>query len=262
VLAIFDCCYPSKATKGFSEDRRLYEVIAASSKDYVRPAPGDDSFTSHLIASLRELLEEHKDNCFTTSKLVATINTKHEKSREAQFTMLHNRLENYFNQHIALARIDEKVAELKQEIHDHRPVAAAHLDLRFSLQDPELNQKQIEKLPAKLRNAFEKSNIQLCRIDWRNISQSRIRYTSDSILLTQKPLEVARMDNRVAKYKQELIDEQPAGAAHLDLRFLLHGPELNQKKAEILPARLRAAFEGADIQLCRIDWIELAEIPT
>ena len=181
VLAIFDCCYASNASKGYAEDHRVYELIAASPKDSTTPAPGENSFTSRLIASLRELLEEHNGGCFTTSKLVATINRKHKKSPKGRPAMLHDRLETYHNRHIKLSRVDNEAAELKQEILDQQPVEVAHLDLRFSLQKPDLDQEQIEILAPELRSAFEKAKIPLCRIDWSKFVPNRTHTLPDNV---------------------------------------------------------------------------------
>jgi hypothetical protein len=168
VLAIFDCCYASNAMKGYAEDHRVYELIAASPKNHPTPAPGENSFTRRLIDSLRELLEEHKGGCFPTNKLVARISKKYEMSSRGPKVPaeLHDRLERYSGRHIELARVDNKTTERKQEMLDRQPVEMAHLDLRFSLQKPLLKQEQIESLAPKLRAAFENANIQLCRIDW------------------------------------------------------------------------------------------------
>ena len=132
VLAILDCCYAGNAVKDYTkqyEAPRLYELIAASSKDFTTPAPGEKSFTSHLIASLRELLGEHMGGSFTTATLAATINEKYIMAHQEPSVpvLLHNRLSNFSGRRIQLARQGNEVAEPKQ------PVEAAHLKLMFSL---------------------------------------------------------------------------------------------------------------------------------
>jgi hypothetical protein len=181
VLTIFDCCYASNAIKGWAEEHRVYELIAASPKDF--PTPAANSFTRRLIDSLRELLEEHQGGCFPTDKLVDRINKKNETPHKGPKlpAVLHDCLQKFSGRHIELARVDNKVAEQKQELLDQQPVEMAHLDLRFSLQKPVLKREQIEALAPKLQAAFQKANIHLCRIDWDRFVQNRTHTLHDNV---------------------------------------------------------------------------------
>ncbi|KAF1361107.1 hypothetical protein EJ07DRAFT_76492, partial [Lizonia empirigonia] len=168
VLAIFDCCYASNAHKGFAEDRRIYELLAASPRGYTTPGPGPNSFTNRLITSLRELLEEHQDGSFTTTKLLDRINNKRKtpSTGASPPAMLHDRLSKFHHRHIQLARLDGQAAEQKQRVLDQQPQAEAYLELRFSLQNASMKHDQIEALARELPGAFNNANIPLCNIDW------------------------------------------------------------------------------------------------
>lgn len=168
MLAIFDCCYASNAHKGFAEDRRIYELLAASPRGYTTPGPGPNSFTNRLITSLRELLEEHQDGSFTTTKLLDRINNKRKtpSTGASPPAMLHDRLSKFHHRHIQLARLDGQVAEQKQWVLDQQPQPEAYLELRFSLQNASMKHDQIEALARELPGAFNNANIQLCNIDW------------------------------------------------------------------------------------------------
>ena len=70
VLAILDCCYTGNGTLQNPQSRRIYELLAASSR--IPPRIRDDlrptSFTNALSRSLNALLEEKKP-CFNTAGL-------------------------------------------------------------------------------------------------------------------------------------------------------------------------------------------------
>lgn len=232
VLAIFDCCYASNAHKGYAEDFRAYELIAASPKDSTTPAPGENSFTSRLITSMRELLEEHSGRSFSTVELLARINEQAGNSGKRMLpALLHDRLTRYSGRHIKLARLIDKATDLKGEMHDQQPVEEAHLNLRFILQEQDLRQEQIEVLASELHNAFKKTNIQLANVEWDHLVQKKRQTVPDDILLNQGSVETA----------------------HLDLSFLLRQSFLDREQVEALSPELRIAFRKAKIRLISID---------
>ncbi|KAK6822851.1 homeobox domain-containing protein [Apiospora arundinis] len=73
VLVIFDCCNAGAldCSNRASQNNRTFEYLAATSANSTTKAPGPNSFTSALIWSLDQLLEER--NCFSTSALLQTI---------------------------------------------------------------------------------------------------------------------------------------------------------------------------------------------
>lgn len=248
VLAILDCHYAGNAATVHTEQHaatdyteqhavidytkqpethRVYELIAASPKGLETPAPGEGSFTNHLIASLRELLGEHRGGSFTTATLVTTINKKHRKSHQELPVpvLLFDRLMKFSGRMIQLARQGNEAAESKQ------PVEAAHLKLRFSLEKSDLNEEQIQALAPKLQAAFEKAKLPLTRINWEHFSQNETSNLSDDENSTQKSTETAQ----------------------LDLGFSLRNPDLDQAQIKPLTRNLTAAFQGANIPLSRID---------
>lgn len=163
VLAILDCCFASNAQKGHIEDRRAYELLAASPMNQTTRAPGPESFTTALIKSLKALLTEFSNQNFTTTKLLEKMNMNRDPP-----SMLWDRLHKH-ERHVQLAPLDKdkKSSELKVQQFSARPPEEAWVKLRFSLQKPLVSQGQIEDLARELPSAFERANIVgLRRIDW------------------------------------------------------------------------------------------------
>jgi hypothetical protein len=69
VLAIFDCCFAGAAQKGFAEEERVYELLAACPSHETTAAPGPTSFTNILIDCMEKLLSDSGGCGFTTTKL-------------------------------------------------------------------------------------------------------------------------------------------------------------------------------------------------
>lgn len=160
VLAILDCCFASNAQKGFIEERRCYELLAASPMNQMTRAPGPDSFTTALIKSLKELLEEYKDRNFTTTKLQDKMN----RDRDTP-AMLWDRLDKH-ERHVQLAPLDKATVKVKEKSFECAEPEKAWVKLRFSLKEPQLLQRQVEELARRLPTAFEEAKIALRRIDW------------------------------------------------------------------------------------------------
>jgi hypothetical protein len=80
VLSILDCCFASSAAlKNVNEDFRIYQLLAASAVERKTCGPGKNSFTTALITSLEELLDEHKDKSFPVTNICEAINLKRKK---------------------------------------------------------------------------------------------------------------------------------------------------------------------------------------
>ncbi|OAL47996.1 hypothetical protein IQ07DRAFT_646192 [Pyrenochaeta sp. DS3sAY3a] len=160
VLAILDCCFASHAHKGHTEDRRVYELLAASAMNQTTRGPGPESFTTALISSLEGLLTKYEGKNFPTRKLMEKINMK-----RATPSVLWDRLHKC-ERHVQLAPLtkDKNSSMLR---FSERPAEEAWVKLRFSLPQPLLEQSQIEALAHELPEAFERAKIMgLRRIDW------------------------------------------------------------------------------------------------
>lgn len=168
VLAIFDCCYASHAHKGGLENQRTYELLAASPRDRLAYtySPGSKSFTTALIKSLNELLEEFGNRNFTTTKLLDKINTNRNPP-----SMLWDRLHKH-ERHVQLAPLEKKFDQVDEKPFVFGDPEKASIKLRFSVKESELNQKQLEDLARQLPVAFEKANVPLRRIDWIKMESS------------------------------------------------------------------------------------------
>lgn len=160
VLAILDCCFASHAQKGFAEDRRTFELIAASPMNEVAYAPGVKSFTTALIRSLEELLTEYNDRNFPTTKLLDKINMNRNPP-----SMLWDRLHRH-ERHVQLAPLKKEPRQEKDKSFRHIKPEQAWVKLRFSLKEPRLEQDQIEELARRLPAAFAAAKIDLRRMDW------------------------------------------------------------------------------------------------
>lgn len=83
-------------------------------------------------------------------------------------SMLWDRLHKH-ERHVQLAPLtkDKNSSMLKEKRFSERPPERAWVKIRFSLQNPLVNQKQIEDLAREFPAAFERANIKgLRRIDW------------------------------------------------------------------------------------------------
>ncbi|CAO2652883.1 Nn.00g022940.m01.CDS01 [Neocucurbitaria sp. VM-36] len=101
VLAILDCCFASHAQKGYVDDRRTYELLAASPMNQTTRAPGPESFTTALTKSLKGLLAEYKNHNFTTIKLCEKMNMHRNPP-----SMLWDRLHKH-ERHVQLAPLEK-----------------------------------------------------------------------------------------------------------------------------------------------------------
>ncbi|PSN69311.1 hypothetical protein BS50DRAFT_572468 [Corynespora cassiicola Philippines] len=160
VLTILDCCYAGNAHKGYHQERRIYELLAAAPRGEITACPGPNSFTNVLIRSLEESLEEKGRN-FTTLKLQDRINNY----REKPIAMVYDRLHKHIQRHVQLVPL-EKVAHRKEMDSQFRPPEKLSIKIRFSLTNTTLSQGQIEDFARNLPDACSKANLLVGRIDW------------------------------------------------------------------------------------------------
>lgn len=146
--------------KGRSNDLRLHQVLAASSTNGSTYGPGPRSFTNALSASLKELLDETKeDEGFTVFKLHERIARKREEA--GAFFM--DRLQQN-RRSIELSRFHatpEREASFQKEEPEQASVV-----LRLSLKTDNLDNVQVERLAQQLPVACKEAGIPVGRMDW------------------------------------------------------------------------------------------------
>ncbi|KAF2795883.1 hypothetical protein K505DRAFT_301288 [Melanomma pulvis-pyrius CBS 109.77] len=164
VLSILDCCFASSAAlKSRNEDFRTYQLLAASSPNDTTSCPGANSFTTALIDSLEDLLDEHKGKSFPVIKLWERINLKRKKSASLIWDRLHK-----YKRTVQLAPLEPGLTsqEEREKSFQSGDPEKASLTLRFSLKADELSRDQIENLARQLPQAFRDSEVLVRRIDW------------------------------------------------------------------------------------------------
>lgn len=168
-LAILDTCYASNVTKGAQDTGRAYQLLAASGHNRLTAGPGHRSFTTAMIESLKECLDENGDKPFSLWKLSSKINEKQYRRQNPCFP--HDRLKKHDRQ-IELAPLKEK----RSKKDDNKMILTQRtngvdLTLCFALGFNPLTQDHIEKLARGLPQAFETAGLMLQRIDWVNLEQ-------------------------------------------------------------------------------------------
>ncbi|EKG22379.1 hypothetical protein MPH_00276 [Macrophomina phaseolina MS6] len=73
VLSIMDCCYSSNLVRSSGTTNRAFEMLSASGMDRVTEEPGETSFTTALVKSLRKLVLYSSGCSFSTRDLVEDI---------------------------------------------------------------------------------------------------------------------------------------------------------------------------------------------
>jgi hypothetical protein len=171
VLSILDCCFASSAAlKSSHEEFRTYQLLAASSPNDTTSCPGKNSFTTALMDSLEELLNEHNNKSFPVVKLWERINMKRKKSA----SLIWDRLRKYKRTvHLTPLEVGPTSLEKREREFQGGEPEKASLTLRFSLKADNLSQKQIESLARCLPAACRDSEIQVRRIDWIKMETSQ-----------------------------------------------------------------------------------------
>ncbi|EON62310.1 hypothetical protein W97_01531 [Coniosporium apollinis CBS 100218] len=197
VLAIFDTCYASNVQKGVTSDARSYQLIAASSYDQPTAAPGQNSFTTALIKSLKELLDRYENRPFTVWDLQDQIN--HQKERRDSPCMVHNRLRRYNDRYLRLAPLPSKAERATRRQSFHTEPFRAFFTLRFALTDGDIEDEQIRKLAEKLCNACETLKIPARRIDMisfrDSIKHNRLKSVTHALIAIQSRLRRSTLES-------------------------------------------------------------------
>ncbi|KAB2580323.1 hypothetical protein DBV05_g1274 [Lasiodiplodia theobromae] len=211
-LAILDTCYASNVTKGAQDTGRAYQLLAASGHNRMTAGPGHRSFTTAMIESLKECLNENGDKPFSLWKLSSKINEKQYRRQNPCFP--HDRLKKHDRQ-IELAPLKEK----RSKKDDNKMVltqraSGADLTLCFALGFNPVTQDHIEKLARGLPQAFETAGLMLQRIDWVNLEQRPpvdFKSTVSALNVAHRWLQKAFPDRKRSARLQEAPLEAPLG---------------------------------------------------
>jgi hypothetical protein len=192
VLLIFDCCYagnllPCNVHPHYPS--KSFECIAACGRDKETSRPGETSFTTALIWSLKVLERDRKP--FTTQELRTTI-MKAPKFPAKQFVPLIQQDESRDQQLvIAPFTTDSNTMSPKIAI-SSRASNEASLDLRFWYPNHP-DEEEIKKLAHHLRKILEEESISASRIGW--------------LILKKRPGQTSK--NAVEKWRTVIIKNTP-----------------------------------------------------
>ena len=169
VLVIFDCCYASDIQRNLTHGNKSYEMLAASNRNTTTPPPGPRSFTSDLMKSLKELLQERDRNPFTTYDLLTKITSKRPIGLEPA---LHNRRfrvdAGLRSRHILIA--PHKPQDEARPDDSLSPTSdASNLTLTFELGQRSLDREDLDRLTERLPKIFKQARIPLRRVHWRGL---------------------------------------------------------------------------------------------
>jgi hypothetical protein len=210
VLAILDCCFASAANKGQSNERRIYELIAACDVDELTPEPGPNSFTSAFIQSMEKLLTRDSSGSFTTMDLL------HEMSGRRPWPRLWNRLHQNGDRHVRLAHLNRSRAQDKEKRLQKMPLEKASLTLRFSLKNDNASEDQLTKLGELLPGVFKAAGMPVRWIEWWKMENtSPFRSLVETLLMNRHKHDegVLRMPStapETRKRRQEVVLCPPA----------------------------------------------------
>jgi hypothetical protein len=166
VLTIMDACFAGNVrAKVERQYGRTYEYLGACDQDRVTASPGQKSFTTALIASLKELREKNDRGTFTTADLMRAIEER--STRRNNPPVLISRAE-INDRHILLSphwRTQADHANYFKEAY-----IPAYLTLRIELTQEHLSSEEVEDLARKVSGAVRDSTAQTRRVDWLRLS--------------------------------------------------------------------------------------------
>ncbi|KAI7548601.1 hypothetical protein KC331_g4309 [Hortaea werneckii] len=167
VLTILDCCEAAHIIqKGVHDRTNTHEVLAASGRATTTYPPGKMSFTRHFIDALKEELEKHRRQPFSTYDLNEVI-MRRRKNTSSHIYTRHGKRN---GRHIVLAPLDHLRSDDKCRSADmlsRDPLNTATLDLRVVFRTDEMLQEAATKLLAHhLSVAARDAKLDIRAIDW------------------------------------------------------------------------------------------------
>ena len=169
VLVIFDCCHAGVLAKGTrSVSDRSFEFLAACGSNEVTPMPGDTSFTSALIWSLKLLA---KKPSFTTHQLLRKINEDAPDFPSHQHALIMERGEDETScvRKLVLAPLpkpgEKDQKNFSPENQKPKDLIKHYLDLRFFYDKPP-TKDEVQFLSESLKNMIANEKITVRHIGW------------------------------------------------------------------------------------------------
>ena len=164
VLAIMDTCFASNIWKGLIDTRRAYLLLAASGHDKLTAGPGPNSFTTALIKSFEDSLNDNKTGSFAVRALCDRMNLYCRGTKADNQSQVLDRFKSY-STFINLTPLRNSSAERKEEFKIER--TRAFLTLNLSLTEA-LDEKAIKALAKYLSQAARRHRVK--RMDWTQYS--------------------------------------------------------------------------------------------
>lgn len=169
VLVIFDCCHAGVLAKGTrSVSDRSFEFLAACGSNEVTAMPGDTSFTSALIWSLKLLA---KKPSFTTHQLLRKINEDAPGFPRHQHALIMERGEDETScvRKLVLAPLpkpgEKDQRNFPPENQKPKDLIKHYLDLRFFYDKPP-TKNEVLFLSESLKNMIANEKITVRHIGW------------------------------------------------------------------------------------------------
>ena len=168
IFALMDCCFASNPYARSISDYygKTFEIMAASGFNQITSSPGEDSFTTALIQSLKELAAEFKNGSFSTRDLHEKILVKRPHSPPALWRGLPNN-----NRHIWLGPMRD--GQEPREVGSIKKTPKGLLSLQFELESDHLSYLQIEKLTRNLPKVFQSAQAPIQNVVWLDFQNAR-----------------------------------------------------------------------------------------
>ena len=167
IFALMDCCFASNPyARSISDYGKTFEILAASGFNQITSSPGEHSFTTALIQSLKELAAEFKNGSFSTRDLHEKIHVKRPDSPPALWRGLPDN-----NRHVRLSPM--KDGQEPRETRSIKKISKGLLSLQFALEIDHLSHPQIEKLTRNLPRVFRSAQAPVQNIVWLDFKNAR-----------------------------------------------------------------------------------------
>jgi hypothetical protein len=177
IFALMDCCFASNPyARSISDYGKTFEILAASGFNQITPSPGEDSFTTALIQSLKELVAEFKNGSFSTRDLLEKIHVKRPHSPPALWRGLPS------NRHVRLSPM--KDGQEPREAGPIKKTSKGLLSLQFALEIDHLSRSQIEKLTCNLPGVFRLAQAPVQNVVWLDFKNAKTTLKTAATIIT------------------------------------------------------------------------------
>lgn len=191
ILTIMDACFAGSVQVTTSgTNGRTYEFLAACAE--LTQRPGEQSFTTALIQTLKDLLREDRPQGFTTTRLAETIGKQQHRLRNPP-RLLHRSIDD--DRRIVLTPLRITNTPTRRPSYFDNTAIPAYLTLRVELKTVSITEDEVEDLSRRVSQAVRQSRAKTRRIDWLRLSPRRparlkdvVRAVMASDMLTRKRL--------------------------------------------------------------------------